>query len=163
MWLHSDIQTQRTGPADRPAEHETILLAITEDGARRYARRTLRGRGYTVLEATDGLEAIRIGQEHRGPIQLLIADYFLPGGAGREVAAMLRVRHPELHAQYLSGCANVASVAPGGTAESAPVLRIPFGAGDLVQKVQAVLNENVHVAASTAGGFLAGRQHVLNR
>jgi CheY-like chemotaxis protein len=67
----------------------TILLVDDIDVMRELAKTILTNYGYTVLEANDGDTCVKIGQEYPGPIHLLLADFFMPGMNGREVATRL--------------------------------------------------------------------------
>jgi len=76
-----------------PQGTETVLLAEDEDGVRNLARFMLESAGYTVLEARSGPEALRIAQQHVGPIHLLVSDVVMPQMSGRQVANMLAPLH----------------------------------------------------------------------
>ena len=71
---------------------ETILLVEDDDMVRNLVRETLERQGYKVLDSAGPLEARRIAESHRGPIQLLIADVVMPKVSGRELAEKM-VRH----------------------------------------------------------------------
>ena len=67
-----------------PPGTETVLVAEDESGVRRYVRDVLERHGYTVLEASNGSEALELAKTHAGPIHLLLADSVMPeiGGVG---------------------------------------------------------------------------------
>jgi two-component system cell cycle sensor histidine kinase/response regulator CckA len=67
-----------------PRGTETVPLVEDEDAVRAIARLVLQSRGYTVLEARDGQEAIRVAQQHTGSIHLLLADLVMPRMGGRQ-------------------------------------------------------------------------------
>ncbi|MCU0772558.1 MAG: ATP-binding protein [Verrucomicrobia bacterium] len=90
------------GPAHGPSK--TILLAEDEEMVRELARLTLERDGFRVLEAADGLEALRIWRENRGHIDLLFTDMVMPNGmTGRQLAAELLRDQSDLPIIYASG------------------------------------------------------------
>ena len=102
----------------------TILL-VEDDSDLRYLERTaLEMDGYTVLAAHDGPTALRLADEHGGPIGLLITDLIMPGIGGHGIARRLRETRPTLKVLYVSGYADQKTLDahdPG-----VPLLRKPF-------------------------------------
>jgi CheY-like chemotaxis protein len=129
-------------PAVDPLLHggETILLVEDEDAVRALTRRILLGYGYTVLEARDGAEAIRIADEHQGPIHLLMADVVMPRLSGREVAEHLRRTYPGIKVLFLSGYTEDAVVRHGILEAEVAFLQKPFTTAVLTQKVRDCLD-----------------------
>ena len=67
-------------------------------------RRVLERAGYRVVEAADGVEALRVWQEHHGEVALLLTDLVMPGGtSGIELARRLESEQPRLKVIYTSG------------------------------------------------------------
>lgn len=92
------------GPATPLAGgHETILLAEDDPALRRVLRRLLERVGYTVLEASDGLEAVSRFEAHRGQIDLVLLDVIMPGLNGRQALDRIRQLGPGVPALFLSG------------------------------------------------------------
>jgi CheY-like chemotaxis protein len=89
-------------PADdrRPV---TVLVADDEAGVRHLASAMLRRSGYSVLEAADGADALRVSTEHAGDIQILLTDIVMPGFRGPELAQRLRELRPSIRVVYMSG------------------------------------------------------------
>jgi nitrogen-specific signal transduction histidine kinase len=81
----------------------TILVVEDQPDVRNLAAKLLRREGYTVLEASSGDEALRLADEHDGPIDLLLSDVVMPGLSGREVAERLTRRRPGLRTLFMSG------------------------------------------------------------
>jgi signal transduction histidine kinase len=94
--------TQAKDSPELPRRGETILLAEDHAALRSMAARTLRRLGYTVLEAAEGSQAIRVAAAHRGAIHLLITDVIAPYLSGRCLAEELRRSRPELKVIFLS-------------------------------------------------------------
>jgi CheY-like chemotaxis protein len=80
-----------------------VLVVDDEPGVRHLACAMLRRSGFTVLEASDGLEGERIAAEHDGEIDVLLTDIVMPGMRGPELAARLRGARPMLRVVYMSG------------------------------------------------------------
>ncbi|HUR47596.1 MAG TPA: response regulator [Candidatus Saccharimonadales bacterium] len=83
---------------------ETILLVEDEPVLRELARVILRDYDYQVLEASTGVEALKVWEENAGKIDLLLTDMVMPAGmTGRELAEELKSRKPDLKVIYTSG------------------------------------------------------------
>jgi len=76
----------RSGFHNAPKGGETILVVEDEDAVRAFTKHVLSIYGYTVLEANGGREAIRLCQQHQGPLHLLVSDVVMPEMGGRQVA-----------------------------------------------------------------------------
>jgi two-component system cell cycle sensor histidine kinase/response regulator CckA len=131
----------------RPAEPEgvangteTVLLVEDEDAVRGMLRLVLRVRGYTVLEARDGYEAVRIARQHTGPIHLLLTDLVMPRMGGRELADELARTKPGLQVLFMSGHSDEAIGRHGALESGVAFLQKPFSAMDLARKVREVLD-----------------------
>ena len=94
---------------------------------------------YQVLEARHGREALRIAEQHRGPIDLLVTDVVMPEMDGFELATTLRALRPSVRALYVSGYMADPKVRARMPREGAQLLQKPFAAGDLARKVGEVL------------------------
>ncbi len=83
---------------------ETILLVEDEPVLRELARVILQDYKYEVLEASSGVEALKVWEDRQGNIDLLLTDMVMPEGmTGRELADALRARKPDLKVIYTSG------------------------------------------------------------
>lgn len=83
----------------------TILLAEDTDLLRRVVSEALRSQGHTVLEASNGLEALRVAESYEGTIHLLLTDIVMPHMNGVVLARQLVALRPALHVVYMSGYA----------------------------------------------------------
>jgi CheY-like chemotaxis protein len=124
-----------------PPGRETLLLVEDEEGVRALSRHVLQMCGYTLLEAADGSEAVQVGMQHQGQIDLLLTDVVMPQLSGREVAERLRAVHPEMRVLYVSGYTGSAVVRHGILEETVHFLQKPFSPAALAQKVREVLDE----------------------
>jgi len=118
---------------------ETALLVEDEAAVRALGRRMLERRGYRVLEAASGAEALRHVDNHPDPIHLLITDVVMPGMSGRELARRLGDLRPGIKVLYLSGYTDDALVRHG-IESGEPFLQKPFSRDALAMKVRDVLD-----------------------
>jgi len=119
---------------------ETVLLVEDENAVRRVARIALTMQGFTVLEAERGADAIRLAEEHSGPIHLLVTDVVMPEIGGRQLAEAVRLHRPGIRVLYMSGYTDDAVVRHGVQSTDAFVQK-PFTPLGLARKVRAVLDE----------------------
>ncbi len=116
----------------------TVLLVEDEDAVRVFAARALKNKGYDVLEARTGEQAMEMLQEGT-PIDLLITDMMMPGMDGGTLARFVRVERPEVRIILISGYSE--EVARGDVVDSPDIhfLPKPFSLGQLATKVKDVL------------------------
>jgi two-component system cell cycle sensor histidine kinase/response regulator CckA len=129
----------------------TVLLVEDDPAVRSLSREILEMSGYLVLEAADGTEALRIGAQHSGRIELAITDVVMPHMGGRHVVERLRSLRPETRILYMSGYTDDTVLRHGVAKAEAAFLQKPFTADALTRKVQEVLEEPPMVAARVAG------------
>ncbi len=136
---HLDPEIEPAVAQEEPLEpgDETILLVEDEDKVRDVLRRILEGRGYRVLVAGSGTEAIEIAAGSTEPIDLLLTDLTMPGLKGIEIAALLSADRPELRVLYMSG---YRSSAVSARKEGPLCLQKPFSAGVLARAVRQVID-----------------------
>ena len=118
---------------------KTILLVEDEAGVRTLARRVLESKGFQVLEANQGEQALKILEERSGPIHLLLTDVVMPGISGRELAARLEAKHPEMKVLFMSGYTDEAIVNHGVLDSGIAFIPKPFTPDALVSKVHEIL------------------------
>jgi two-component system cell cycle sensor histidine kinase/response regulator CckA len=81
----------------------TILLVEDEDPVRMFSARALRNKGYTVIEAKSGDQALAIIQEAKEPIDLVVTDVVMPRMDGPTLVRQLREIHPDMKVIFISG------------------------------------------------------------
>ena len=128
--------------ADDSIGTETVLVAEDEAQMRTLLRRCLTGRGYTVLEASHGREALDVAAAHDGPIHLLLTDVVMPHMSGNELARRLLAARPGLRVLFLSGYSDEAIERHGVLAPGSAFLQKPVRPDVLARTVRQVLDSN---------------------
>ena len=119
---------------------DTILLVEDEEAVRSFAARALRMRGYNVLEAGGGEEALEIVKAGKEEIHLLITDVVMPNMDGPTLVRHVKGLKPELAVIFMSGYAEEAFRRNDENASDLHFLPKPFGLKQLAAKVKEVLS-----------------------
>ena len=120
---------------------ETILLVEDQEGIREVAQEFLKRRGYSVLCAADGDEALRIANDHAHPIDLLVTDVVMPNMGGPELVQRLTQSRPHTKVLFISGNPDQASLSERLGEVPVAVLQKPFPLDSLLRKVRSVLDQ----------------------
>ena len=118
----------------------TVLLVEDEDAVRLFGSRALRNKGYRVLEASDGEEALDVINEYGAPIDLIITDVMMPGMDGHTLVKLVQEELPGIKVILMSGYSEDAI--PGGLGDD-PTLHFlpkPFSLQELAGKVKEVIS-----------------------
>lgn len=118
---------------------KTILLVEDEDMVRALLQQVLREHGYEVLEARNGSEALRLFDQRRGPIDMLLADVVMPGLNGRQLAERLSLAWPGMKVLFISGYLDDMVTLKGVMESGTPFLPKPLDPEVLLEKVRQVL------------------------
>jgi PAS domain S-box-containing protein len=129
------------GNSRRSCGNETLLLVEDEDTLRVLARHILQSCGYTVLEAQNGTEALRVFTNHPETIQLVVSDVIMPQMGGRELADRLTVLRPGVKILFCSGYTDDTVVRHGILEAGAEFLQKPFTPTRFARKVREVLDQ----------------------
>jgi two-component system, cell cycle sensor histidine kinase and response regulator CckA len=129
------------GPAEaKPAAdltgRGTILLVEDEEGLRGLNARGLSSRGYTVLQAGNGVEAIELFDAQKGEIDLVVSDVVMPEMDGPTLLKELRARKPDIKIIFVSGYAEDAFEKHFAEDEKFAFLAKPFPLKQLVAAVK---------------------------
>jgi signal transduction histidine kinase len=118
---------------------ETILLAEDDEVLRTLTARILTSQGYRVLEASDGVEALRVADGHHGTLDLLTTDMVMPSMGGHDLANELSARRPGLKVLFVSGYTDDA-VGRGELQPGDAFLQKPIDPKMLARKVRQMLD-----------------------
>lgn len=142
--VHEASQPVREARAGKKidAHGETVLVAEDEAAVRALACRILRKRGYQVLEANNGVEALEVARTHAGRIDLLLTDVVMPVLGGRELGEQLTHIRPNVKVLFMSGYTDDALLQRGILQDSGRFLEKPFSPEGLATKVREVLETN---------------------
>ena len=130
----------RATPTTSHRGTETVLLVEDAAAVRAVIHEALARQGYTVLDAPNGAEALRIAAGHPGPIHLLLTDVVMPGLSGRQLSDQLAQIRPETKVLYTSGYTDDAIVRHGVLESGIAYLQKPFSVDGLARKVREVLD-----------------------
>ena len=117
----------------------TILLVEDEDPVRAVNMRALSARGYTVLEAASGLDALRIIADKTQEIDLMVSDVVMPEMDGPTLLRQLRQHRPDLKVIFVSGYAEDAFRKNLPESETFNFLPKPFSLKQLVETVKEII------------------------
>jgi two-component system, cell cycle sensor histidine kinase and response regulator CckA len=114
----------------------TILLVEDEEGLRSLNARGLRSRGYSVIEASNGVEAMEALEKKNGAIDLVVSDVVMPEMDGPTLLKTMRGRNPDLKIIFVSGYAEEAFDKSLPENQQFDFLPKPFTLSQLVAKVK---------------------------
>eukprot|EP01037_Dinobryon_pediforme_P006979 gene6980-7047_t len=117
--------------------HGTVLLVEDEEAVRAFGARALTARGYTVLEASSGLEALEQIEEHGGKVDLIVSDVVMPEMDGPTMFGELRKRGINVRVIFVSGYAEDAFAKNLPEGEDFGFLPKPFSLKQLIETVKA--------------------------
>ncbi len=118
----------------------TILLVEDEEAVRMLAARVLEELGYTVLEAGDGYAALKLLNERKDAVDLIITDLVMPELSGRELIERISAVHGAPKVLYMSGYTDDDLIRDGVFEEEIAFLQKPFTPDILARKVRETMN-----------------------
>lgn len=139
------VESEEEMPAPKAAKkertgdltgHGRVLLVEDEDMVRGFAVRALKSRGYEVLEASTGVEALQVMEENKGRVDIVVSDVVMPEMDGPTLLKELRKKNPDLKIIFVSGYPNEAFKASLDENERFAFLPKPFSLPQLAAKVK---------------------------
>jgi PAS domain S-box-containing protein len=132
-----DGPSAQARPANVQQGSETLLVVEDEAAFRELLRDGLQAKGYHVLVAENGVEALRVAEEYSGPIRVLVTDVIMPQMSGPELARTLRKIRPNTDVLYMSGYTDD-KVSDASSSGDLTLMHKPFYIDDLVRKIQEI-------------------------
>ncbi len=136
---------------EQVASGEVVLVVEDEEQVRSLVVSQLTARGYAVLSAADGREALRVAESRPETIDVLLADVVMPGMSGPELARRLQRSHPETAVIFMSGYAEEAVLAEGSPGEGGDFIGKPFAADTLAARIRQLLGRRGRTRAGKPG------------
>jgi two-component system cell cycle sensor histidine kinase/response regulator CckA len=130
----------KTDSPDNLRGSETILLVEDSEPLRKLAKSFLDSRGFQVLSAESGEDALEVAKRFGGPFDLLLTDVVMPGMNGRILAENLLLRQPGIKVLYMSGYTDSFIAGHGVLDPGIHLLHKPFIEEVLIRKVREVLD-----------------------
>jgi signal transduction histidine kinase/two-component SAPR family response regulator len=119
---------------------ETILLVEDEEALRNLARRVLEMNGYTVLEASNGNEAIAVCENQSRNIDLVVTDIIMPQMGGIDLVNRLKINCPDIRILFITGYTDNTMMHSNGVEQGIALLQKPFSPDSLARKVREVMD-----------------------
>jgi CheY-like chemotaxis protein len=142
-------RTDATAPAAAAADpsptvriegRETVLIVEDDEQVRTLMRTILRRKGYDVLEAANGEDALLVSERHAGEIHLLVSDVLMPMMSGTELVARIGPTRPQMKVLYVSGYTEDTIIHRGTQDDGAfAFFQKPITPAAFLQKVREVL------------------------
>jgi two-component system cell cycle sensor histidine kinase/response regulator CckA len=128
----------------------TILLVEDEPALRALAVTSLKKLGYTVLEASSGVQAIVIAQGHLNPIDVVVTDVVMPHMSGPELVEKLQETRQDFAVIFMSGYSDGMALERARIGAELAFLPKPFSTDELASKIQEVRRKLSRFAAKAS-------------
>jgi CheY-like chemotaxis protein len=132
--------TPITSATEDSGGSETILVVEDDHLLRSLIRRILISRGYSVVAARNGAEALDVAANHPEPIQALVTDVIMPQMGGWELAQRLAMVTPDLRVLFISGYTTTEFSIERTVGAATAFIQKPFKPAELAGKVRAILD-----------------------
>jgi signal transduction histidine kinase/CheY-like chemotaxis protein len=135
-----DLETK---PQTIPNNTDTVLVVEDEAGVRELACQFLKVKGYAVLGAKDGEEALEVAGRYAGTIHLILSDMVMPKMSGIELVRRLKAIRPDIRVLFMSGYSVYSNGDPEREFPDVPMLQKPFSSISLVEMVRKTLDAEI--------------------
>jgi PAS domain S-box-containing protein len=142
--LRAGAPTDGVRAEELPRGKETIIVADDEEGVRAWIARILGDLGYSVLQARDGEEALRLFTENQTEVRLVLTNLVMPRDDGREVGERMAIRAAAVPILYMSAYSESEVMRRRLLAPDIIFLEKPFSPSLLAQRVRTALDGAVH-------------------
>jgi PAS domain S-box-containing protein len=119
---------------------ETILVVEDEAEIRDMVRDYLERKGYTVVAASNGSDALQVAERYKGSIHLLLTDVLMPKVGGHELAQQIKGMRPRIKILFTSGYPQHAALDEKGADQSAAILPKPYPLNTLATRIRQMLD-----------------------
>lgn len=143
------VATPEPEPGETAGGAETILVVDDERGVRHLAARMLRSAGYSVVEASGGVEALHLFEREPDRFGLILTDIIMPQLSGVELVQRIRALRPSARAMCMTGYMHEPATERDGAGPRLRILQKPFTRGALLFQVRQALDG---VEPEDAGG-----------
>jgi two-component system, cell cycle sensor histidine kinase and response regulator CckA len=146
IFLPSVVETIRNSEVaeERSSQNysgtECILLVDDNHNLRKAIASSLDMHGYSVVQASDGVEALKISRDHAGEIQLLVTDMVMPTITGKELATKMKLERPDIKILYMSGYSDESGFSDEDLADH-QYLQKPASVLAVLQKIRKLLDK----------------------
>lgn len=135
----SEVPLQATHAAEKLSGTETVLVVEDDPAVKAIICRALARHGYRVLEAGDGMEALRHAQQDPN-IQLVISDVVMPQMSGHQLAAKLAAQNPTIKVMFMSGYSEDSVFCKIIGEQNVAFLQKPFAPSEVARSVRNLLD-----------------------
>jgi two-component system, cell cycle sensor histidine kinase and response regulator CckA len=119
---------------------ETVLVVEDDPAVRSIVRTMLEARGYDVLAAEGGDEALAAIEQHDGRVALVLSDLIMRGLNGRQTVDRIRETQPDTKVLYMSGYTDDTVIRSGALEPGTAFIQKPFSGDDLARRVRELLD-----------------------
>ncbi|MEJ2543517.1 MAG: response regulator [Calditrichaceae bacterium] len=143
-WPYTEWETETDEDRKRTdikvGGNETILVVEDEVNVLEFAKEALQNSGYKVLEAKDGIEALKVLKNKSKEIDLIISDVVMPDMGGQELSEEVNKQYPDMKIIMMSGYTDSQIIRTGAESQSVNFIYKPFSIKTISKKVREILD-----------------------